>query len=45
MQENKESKNPKDKESKEKKLVDPGEIKGKIEVPDTRERKDGPGGD
>ena len=25
-------------------LTKPGEIEGKIEVPDTRERKDGPGG-
>ena len=24
--------------------IKPSEIKGKIEVPDTRERKDGPGG-
>ena len=32
-------------ESKEKKpLTNPGDIKGKLEVPDTRERKDGPGG-
>ncbi len=27
-----------------KKLTNPGEIKGKLEVPDTRERRDGPGG-
>ncbi len=27
-----------------KKLVNPSEIKGKIDVPDTRERRDGPGG-
>lgn len=26
------------------KNIKPGDIKGKIEVPDTRERKDGPGG-
>ncbi len=26
-------------------LVRPGDIRGKIEVPDTRERRDGPGGD
>nr|QGT51036.1 hypothetical protein Firmicute1046_1120 [uncultured Firmicutes bacterium] len=26
------------------KTVKPGDIKGKIEVPDTRKRKDGPGG-
>lgn len=25
-------------------LAKPGDIKGKIEVPDTRERRDGPGG-
>lgn len=25
-------------------LTKPGDIKGKIEVPDTRERRDGPGG-
>lgn len=25
-------------------LTKPGDIKGKIEIPDTRERKDGPGG-
>ncbi|MBQ9743986.1 MAG: hypothetical protein IJW19_02575 [Clostridia bacterium] len=35
----------KEQESKEKKpLTNPYEIKGKIEVPDTRERRDGPGG-
>ena len=27
-----------------KELTDPGKIKGKIDVPDTRERRDGPGG-
>lgn len=27
-----------------KKLTRPGDIKGKIEVKDTRERRDGPGG-
>ncbi len=27
-----------------KKHIDPGKIKGKIEVPDKRERRDGPGG-
>ncbi len=31
---------PKDK----KPLIKPGDIKGKIEIPDTRERRDGPGG-
>ncbi len=35
----------KEQESKEKKpLTNSGDIKGKIEVPDTRERRDGPGG-
>lgn len=29
---------------KDQKRVKPSEIKGKIEVPDTRERRDGPGG-
>ena len=29
---------------KQKNLTRPGEIKGKIEVPDCRERRDGPGG-
>jgi hypothetical protein len=29
---------------KNKKPVAPGDIKGKIEIPDTRERRDGPGG-
>ncbi len=34
-----------DKETNGKKpLTNPGDIKGKIEVPDTRERRDGPGG-
>ncbi len=28
-----------------KKLMNPGEIKGKIDVHDTRERRDGPGGE
>ncbi len=31
-------------EEKEKKPEYPGVIKGKIEIPDTRERRDGPGG-
>lgn len=41
----KEEKDPK-KEPKDngKKRVCPGKIKGKLEVPDTRERRDGPGG-
>jgi len=34
MKQNKDSKNH----------IKPGDIKGKIEVPDKRERKDGPGG-
>lgn len=43
MSENKETK--KEQESNEKKpLTKPGDIKGKLEVPDTRERRDGPGG-
>ncbi len=43
MSENKEIK--KEKETKEKKpLTNPGEIKGKLEIPDTRARRDGPGG-
>ena len=43
MSENKDTKKaqePKDK----KPLTNPGDIEGKIEVPDTRERRDGPGG-
>ncbi len=43
MSNNKENK--KEKETKDTKIVTkPGDIKGKIEVPDTRERRDGPGG-
>ena len=43
MTENKNTK--KEQEQKEKKsLTNPGDIWGKIEVPDTRERRDGPGG-
>ncbi len=35
----------KEQEHKEKKpLTKPGDIKGRLEVPDTRERRDGPGG-
>ncbi len=30
--------------SKDKKIIEPGSIKGKIDVSDTRERRDGPGG-
>ena len=33
-----------DKEKDSKGLTDPGKIKGKIDIHDTRERKDGPGG-
>lgn len=40
--EEKEIKKDNDKGSKE--LTDPGKIKGKIDVHDTRERKDSPGG-
>lgn len=43
MTENKESKKQQ-KPKEEKPLTRPGEIQGKIEVPDTRERRDGPGG-
>ncbi len=32
------------KEKNSKKNINPGDIKGKIEVTDTRERQDGPGG-
>ena len=43
MSENKYTK--KEQEPKDKKpLTKPGDIQGKIEVPDTRERRDGPGG-
>ena len=43
MSENKDIK--KEQASKEQKpLTKPGDIKGKIEVSDTRERRDGPGG-
>ncbi len=45
MSNNKEIKNEKEKETKDTQTVSkPGDIKGKIEVPDTRERRDGPGG-
>ena len=40
-----EDKENKQKDSeKDKKHIKPGEIQGKIEVSDTRERRDGPGG-
>lgn len=43
MSDNKDIK--KENEAKDQKtLTKPGDIKGKIEVPDTRERRDGPGG-
>ena len=43
MSENKDVK--KEKENKDKKpIMKPGDIEGKLEVPDTRERRDGPGG-
>lgn len=42
MSEEKDTK--KQQESKEQQHTKPGDIKGKIEVPDTRERRDGPGG-
>ena len=43
MPENKNAK--KEQDAKEQKpLTSPGDIKGKIEISDTRERKDGPGG-
>ena len=43
MSENKNIK--KDDKAKDKKpLTNPGDIKGKLEIPDTRARKDGPGG-
>ncbi len=41
---NEEKKPKKEEEKKEKRHTNPGEIQGKIEVPDTRERRDGPGG-
>jgi len=31
-------------DAKKKPLTKPGDIKGKLDVPDTRERRDGPGG-
>ena len=44
MAENKNNEPKKEQVKKDKKHVIPGEIKGKIDVPDTRERRDGPGG-
>lgn len=43
MSENKDT-NKEQKTKEQKPLTKPGDIKGKIEVPDTRERRDGPGG-
>ena len=34
----------KNQNSNSKKLINPSDIKGKIDVPDKRERRDGPGG-
>ncbi len=45
MSQDKETKKENIKEIKDQKpLTKPGDIKGKIDVPDTRERRDGPGG-
>ena len=35
---------PENKKDDEKKHIKPGDIQGKLDVPDTRERRDGPGG-
>ncbi len=43
MEENKDIKKEQDPKE-QKPLTKPGDIKGKIEVSDTRERRDGPGG-
>lgn len=43
MSESKNVKKEKGREDK-KPLTKPSDIKGKLEIPDTRERKDGPGG-
>ncbi len=43
MEQNKNTKKEQDLKAS-KPLTKPGDIKGKIEVPDTRERRDGPGG-
>lgn len=37
-------KNVKEEQKKNQKHIKPGDIKGKLDVPDTRERRDGPGG-
>lgn len=39
-----EEKDIKQKQEEAKKTTNPRDIKGKLEVPDTRERRDGPGG-
>lgn len=44
FEKNIEQKQKQEQESKEKKHIHPGDIKGKIDVHDTRERRDGPGG-
>ncbi len=44
MSETKDRKKEQEPKEEKKPLTNPGEIKGKIEVPDTRERRDGPGG-
>ncbi len=47
MPENKDIKKerkPKEKNEDKNSLTNPSDIKGKIEIPDTRERRDGPGG-
>ena len=43
MAQSKDMKKEKSKKA-EKPLTNPGDIKGKIEIPDTRARRDGPGG-
>ena len=43
MAENKDMKKEKSKKE-QKPLTNPGDIKGKLEVPDTRAHRDGPGG-
>lgn len=44
MSDKKEIKKKTDKTSKDKNFIKPGEIQGKIEITDIRNRKDGPGG-
>ncbi len=45
MKNEKTEQNLKSKVKEDKKLVKPGDIFGKIDIHDTRERRDGPGGD